>query len=370
MRFFLLFLLLIETSGYVWAAASNKTKDKPLQLKHADRMENHGTNNNMWSHFEGNVEFQNGKITIKSQIADYYRTEQRIELKNNVRLNAKGRTLTADRISYKKSDKSIKAYGNVFISYPGDNITLSSKWGQYFQNKKEAELFGRPVFTHLDTSKNDTFTIISDQMKYNETGKFTSALGNVIITTGSIKAFGGKGEYFGQIDNAVLTEKPFFYLDSNYMTGELIKLVMNGKDIKKIFVYNNAQGKYFEQETSSHEGKITEVSGDTIEMVLSEKSIRKIFVLHNAKSYYYMPRQKHIADIATGGFIRMEFENKGVKEVIINRNATSLYSNRDHGEITGKNSASGDTIHVCFKGNKVSNVTVFGGARGTYSILK
>jgi lipopolysaccharide export system protein LptA len=351
-------------------AKTKTSPENPLILKHANQMQNYGNGEKMWSRLTGEVEFQHGEINLKSQEADYFRADQRVELRNQVVLTARGKELTADKMNYQKADQRVEAHGQVVIRDQEQNMTLTGEWGEYFRDKKLANVYGRPVLTNVDTVRNDTLQIISDRMEFNEETSSATALGNVVLLSGKTKATGGRGEYYEKTDQAFLTEAPVFYQEKNIMGGEIIKLILKDQKLEQIFVYNKANGKYFEADSTVDTARVSEISGDTIHLVLEEEQIHQIFVIRNAHSYYYWPDQKETADEASGTFIRMEMDQKEVREVLVNGNASSIYYNREKEKITGRNNASGDTIHVSFESNKVSSVSVFGGARGNYRIFE
>ncbi len=352
------------------ATIAKTSNDNSLRLIHADRMEANSREGREFTRFLGNVEFLHGKIRLKSQIADYYKARQYIQLKDNVKMIMHGREICANRINYSKKDQNVKAIGNLVIKYFDENVTIKGSSGIYLRDENIAKIFGRPILSRIDSAKNDTLTIIADSMKYSEEEKKASALGNVVITSGKIKAIGGKSDFMEKNKLVLLSKEPQFFLDSNVLSGELIELVLKGQTPEKVNIYKNATGKYIEQDSIKTDKRISELFGDTISMKLDSGVITQILTKHNAKNIYYKPNRKDVADKTSGSFIRMEFEKNKVIEVVINGNANSIYYNWEKGKVIGRNNGSGDTIRVCFEKNKVSDVIIFGGAKGIYLLDK
>lgn len=364
-----LLLLVLLASHPAWTKPRQKSSASPLILKHADRMKNYGHGDKMWTHLVGNVEFLHGKVRLQSQIADYYRAEQRIEFQDQVMFSVEGRRLTADYVSYRKSEQRVVARGHVVINDSVEWVTLTGEWGDYFRDERIANLYGRPRLHRVDEAKGDTLVIESDSMTHEETEAETFAQGNVIITSGKIRATAGKGRFLHNDNKAFLSESPQFFVDSSYVTGKLIEILIRGEEFEKISVFEESLGRYVDSRDSAEDNRITEVKGDTIHMALENGAIRQVRVLWDAISHYFEPGHKATADVASGQFIRMELDKSEVREVVINGNAASTYYSRDEEDksrVTGKNVASGDTICVSFQDDRVSSVTVYGAARGTY----
>lgn len=363
-------LILLLSACISFADKPKAEKNQPLILKHADRMINHGSGDNMWSHLVGNVEFQHGDVNLTSHEADYYRSKQEIRFSKEVCLTVPDKRMTCDKMNYKKSDQKVIARGNLTIVDTREHMTLTGDWGEYFRDKEIAKIYGKPVLTAIDTTAGDTFKITSDSMIYEDENKKTTARGHVVVTSNDFKSTGGLGTYYEDKNRAYLTDEPVFFDSTTHMEGELIELFLNDKELEKIYICNNAQGSYYEKDSVSDTIRISELKGDTIRILLKEDVIRNILVDHNAKSYYYYPDEKDKADEAWGRFIRMVMDRDGVKEAVVNGNAESIYYNREDTKVTGYNNASGDTIHVIFDANQVSSVSVFGGAQGSYFILE
>ncbi len=362
--------LILFGSAVLVCGAAKASKEQPLILRHADQMHNQGSGNRMWSRLSGNVEFQHGSLTLRSQTADYYRSEQRIEFQDRVTLDVSDSRLSADRMSYRKSEQRVVVRGNVKIEHLSEHAMLTGKWGEYLRDARIAKMFGRPVLTRTDSTGRDTVTITSDSMRYEEEKKKATAYGRVEIARAKARGTGEWGEFFEDSSLAFLHGSPSFVLDSNRMQGDVIRMVLNGEKLDDIFVCKNAKGFYREDPDSAGQSKVSEILGDTIHLVLDSSAVRQIRVLHKAQSASYWPGQKEFADQAWGRFIRMEMEGDIVKFVIINGNASSVYYNRERERITGKNAASGDSIQVAFDKNRVSVVHVSGAARGSYWLME
>jgi len=363
-------LILLGVPFFSVQAKSEKKDYDPLEVLHADSMEYIGGGDKTWIRFIGNVEIKHGNLKIQSQKADYFKKEQKADLSENVKVFMPDTKMRADRVIYDAKSQEINAKGNLYLEDLDDEISLQGEWGKYFRKGEIAKVYGRPILTRVDTAKNDTFTITSDSMEYVEQERKFTAFGNAIVNAGNIRTNSQKVEFFSDSNKVYLTGDPKFYLEKNEMSGEIIELHLKNEQVDNIFVCRNAQGKYFELDSLSDRERISEIFGDTIHLVMHEDLIQKIFVNHKARSYYYFPDEKESADETAGQFIRMEFEEKSVREVVINGNATSMYHNRENDKITGRNDASGDTIYVYFDNNQVSTVSVRGGARGTYLLME
>jgi lipopolysaccharide export system protein LptA len=279
-----------------------------------------------------------------------------------------GKELRCDRMNYRKEDQRVEGRGNLSIIDLKEHATITGGWGEYYRETQISKIFGRPVLTHVDSAKQDTVTITGDSMVYVEAENKSTAYDNVVITSGDLRATGGRGEYFEKTNLAFLSVGPFCYFNNSYMTGESIRLEIEGRALNRVIVRTNAQGKYLESDSTSDSARISEVFGDTIRMFLEDDEIKRIFVSHNARSYYYQPDQRSLADEAAGKYIRMELDKKTVQEVVVNGNASSIYYNREKNKTTGRNDASGDTIKVNFANDKVSSVLVYGSAKGIYTM--
>jgi hypothetical protein len=110
-----------------------------------------------------------------------------------------------------------------------------------------------------------------------------------------------------------------------------------------------------------------QVSGDSIDVFLSDRQLEHVEVLGNAFGASRMDTAGVVRfDQLSGDTLNMQFTQRKLSRMVIDRRATSVYHLFEDSLANGLNRTSGDRIVMEFDSGKVASITVQGGAEGEY----
>src|SRR4030067_2625231 len=100
--------VVISISLIFFIESQAKEKSPPLVLKHADELQTNWDEENMLTNLYGNVWFEHGDWSLKSQRAVWYKSAGQVVLTGGVEGQGSTRTLKAERVVYyQKSGKAV-----------------------------------------------------------------------------------------------------------------------------------------------------------------------------------------------------------------------------------------------------------------------
>lgn len=323
-------------------------KKERLRLIHADLLKRETIGQKVKQVLEGNVKFEQGKTTIECDLASQtvdedpialignvhiYDEEQNLfadtvyvyskEFKQvavgNVRSFTETDTTTANRMTYFQKQKRVISEGDVRKIDPKERTILTGGFAVYQQEEKYGEVFDDPVLIQHDSLGSEIMRILADTMEVFENGQRTIAKGNVKISQPGIKATCGQAEYIKSAKEIILNDSPKVLQRNQQISGDTLKLYLNDSRLTRVVVTGNA---------------LATSDADTLDR---GKWLNKLMG-QNMEFFF-------------GGA-------NGLKKIIIENQATSLYHIIEEKEYKGANEVSGDKITLELSEGKVQTVQV------------
>ncbi len=300
---------------------------------------------------EGDVQLSDGEITAISSLGIYYIDEDRVEFPKRLTIMDSTMTLHGDsgkywtdsKIAYVSGDvmmesgqgvllaDSLRHYREISISLALGSVRYltvndaDSTWiaGQRLEYNAEDSLSiirGNPIMMNLDHDSLtvDTLIIRSDVM-YIKDGYNSSrldAIRNVRMWNGSLSATGDSVVYERESDGSYeqmwLYGKPRIWTDLTQLTGDTVKVVLNGGEMDSMMIWGNA----FVAEQDRSIDRINQVKGRTLVSTRQGDSLRIFKVGPNAEAIYFSADENGLPDgalEASGDAIRMEFEGDSLQ---------------------------------------------------------
>lgn len=324
-----LLLLLIFTLFFPGLTSAQSTKKaEPMVLQHADELQSNLDEENQIVSLFGRVWFKQGKMDLKSQRAIWYKNSGLVIFMGEVNITDVEYDLKADKITYYQNSKRAVAEGKVKLIDKVQDIILTGDEAEYRKQEEFLTFRNSPVLI-LDSHKMDSSLNVTAQiMEYSRQTQIGTAIGQVQIDRGDLKATCGRAVFFRQDDKIILSENPRVIQKESQISGSQMTLFLKDNQLEQIEV-EQAQGLYKNVK-------------DTL------KNIREENLLSGKKMVFYL-KDEQIAEIKVIG------------------NAQSLYSPAtEDTSIIPKNLASGDTVQIFLASGEVKKVIISGGAQGEY----
>lgn len=148
---------------------------------------------------------------------------------------------------------------------------------------------------------------------------------------------------------------PAFDMKNYHLTGDSIFLVLDsaGKTMKSALVIRNAHGIQQEEAKRNAPGSVTEAFGDTLYAEFDGNKIERLYVNLNARGFFYETDLKDFRNLMDGDRLDLYFNKGKMDKAIVSGKAQStyFYVKKDR-SVSGKNEATGDTIHILFDAQK------------------
>ena len=275
------------------------------------------------------VQLERGKTSLTAQNGEYFVDEKRSHFVGNVLLIDTSTTITCNEMHYFESETRSIAIGNVHVYENANGVNIYGDSLIHIEQKKFTHVLKQPRLVKIDTSAGgiiDTMVVISREMQsIQDTAERFVAIDSVRLVKGGMSARCGKATYFVKNDFIALQTHPIIWSDENQITGDSIRIRMEDKRIRSMWVKNRA-------------------------MAIS----RVDTALPNRFNQL------------TGRELTMYFRANKLEQVDVQRNATSLYYLFDNKEPNGANKSSGDRIFIDFVTGDVDRIKIVGGVQGQY----
>jgi lipopolysaccharide export system protein LptA len=275
------------------------------------------------------VQLERGKTLLTSQMGEYFVDEKRSHFVGDVVLVDTSTTITCSEMHYFEAETRSVAIGNVHVF---DNVNGVNIYGDsliHIEQKKFTLVLKQPRLVKIDTSASgiiDTMVVVSREMQsIQDTIERFLAIDTVRLVKGGLSAKCGKATYFVKNEIIALQTHPIIWSDENQITGDSIRIRMEDKRIRSLWVKNRA-------------------------MAISRVDTA-------------MPNR---FNQLTGRELTMYFRANKLEQVDVQKNATSLYYLFDNKEPNGVNKSSGDRIFIDFVTGDVDRIKIVGGVQGQY----
>jgi lipopolysaccharide export system protein LptA len=310
----------IELYGNVKVVRDSVTIQSKEGVYYAERRMMEGKNG---------VQLERGKTSLTAWNGEYFVDEKRSHFIGDVILVDTSTTITSHEMYYFEAETRSVAIGNVHVF---DNVNAVNIYGDsliHIEQKKFTLVLKQPRLVKIDTSSNgiiDTMVVVSREMQsIQDTAEHFVAIDSVRFVKGGMSSRCGKATYFVKNDFIALETNPIIWSDENQITGDSIRVRMEDKRLKSLWVKNRA-------------------------MAIS----RADTALPNRFNQL------------TGRELTMYFHANKLERVDVQKNATSLYYLFDNKEPNGANKSSGNRIFIDFITGEVDRIKIVGGVQGQY----
>lgn len=212
----------------------------------------------------------------------------------------------------------------------------------------------------------DTLVIRGKTLTYNDSAQVATADSDVRITRKKVVITCKKAEYHDRTDSLYLVGDPLVKVDESQVKGIVMRVGMNGEEIRSLLVKGDAQARTMEPATDTSSARQSDVKGDSLFLAFKEKAIDSVQVFRNTKGSYFDVERPDFVNRMSGEYMVLRFNGKQIASANVMGGAKSTYFHLEKQAFKGKNDAEGDTIDFAFKDGKVEEVMVRGRAKGTY----
>ena len=362
-KIWLLSLLLVAL-----LATSAAAQSSPLIMKHADSLAVARKRGTLL--LQGRVHFVHDSIQFRTQRAFWHKTAETVQCNGGFLFTHPSGYIQAENGLYQKKNAIATASGNV---HAGDSANSYLFTGEYLEYDREKEILTMPQkpklyqFEKQKKGKIDTVTISAKRIIYNKKDAFAQAFDQVKVTQNEMVVTCDTG-YFDRKNNWLsMKGHPTCDLKNYHLTGDSIFLVLDstGKSLKSALVIRNAHGIQQEEPRKNAPGSVTEAFGDTLYAQFSNDKIERLYVNLNARGFFYETDLKEYRNLMDGDRLDLYFNQGKMDRAIVSGKAQStyFYVKKDR-SVSGKNEATGDTIHIVFDAQKnaVKSLKLLGAA--------
>ena len=384
-------------------ATSAAAQTSPLIMKHADSLAVARKRGTLL--LQGRVHFVHDSVQFRTQRAFWHKDAESVQCSGGFLFTHPSGYIDAHNGLYQKKVGIATASGDV---HAGDSAKSYLFTGEYLEYDRENEILTmpqKPVLYQYEKQKDetvDTMTISAKRIVYNKKNSFAEAYNDVrivkkdMIITGDTGYFDRLNDWLSmthvrlvQNDMVVTCDSGFFDHKNNWLslkgnptcdmknyhlTGDSIFLELDsaGKSLKSALVIRNAHGVQQEEAKKNAPGHVTEAFGDTLYAKFSNDKIERLYVNLNARGFFYEDDLKDYRNLMDGNRLDLYFTQGKMDKAIVSGKAQStyFYVKKDR-SVSGKNEATGDTIHISFDAQKnaVKSLKLLGGgtmASGRY----
>ena len=326
---------------------------------------------------QGRVHFVHDSVQFRTQRAFWHKDAESVQCSGGFLFTHPSGYIDAHNGLYQKKVGIATASGDV---HAGDSAQSYLFTGEYLEYDREKEILTmpqKPVLYQFEKQKNgniDTVRISAKRIVYNKKDSFAEAFDQVKVTQNDLVVTCDTG-YFDRKNNWLsMKGHPTCDMKNYHLTGDSIFLVLDsaGKSLKSALVIRNAHGVQQEEAKKNAPGHVTEAFGDTLYAKFSNDKIERLYVNLNARGFFYEDDLKDYRNLMDGNRLDLYFNQGKMDRAIVSGKAQStyFYVKKDR-SVSGKNEATGDTIHISFDAQKnaVKSLKLLGGgtmASGRY----
>lgn len=326
---------------------------------------------------QGRVHFVHDSVQFRTQRAFWHKDAESVQCSGGFLFTHPSGYIDAHNGLYQKKVGIATASGDV---HAGDSAKSYLFTGEYLEYDRENEILTmpqKPVLYQFEKQKNgniDTVKISAKRIVYNKKNSFAEAFDQVKVTQNDLVVTCDTG-YFDRKNNWLsMKGHPTCDMKNYHLTGDSIFLVLDslGKSLKSALVIRNAHGVQQEEAKKGAPGHVTEAFGDTLYAEFSNDKIERLYVNLNARGFFYEDDLKEYRNLMDGNRLDLYFNQGKMDKAIVSGKAQStyFYVKKDR-SVSGKNEATGDTIHISFDAQKnaVKSLKLLGGgtmASGRY----
>lgn len=366
--FFILALMFIASPGGQ-AAELKPVKPskpaKPLILENADSL----AVSRRRGHYMlfGDVRFFHDSVRVFTEEALWDRNRDRIQCQGGFEVFHPSGRMKSKAGSYSRRDEVAIATGDVVaVDSSGENAMFAQKL-IYERQKGIARLPVEPEIhryypkTSAD-SQPDTLSIRADYMEYIDSVQLARALGNVLVTRGELTVTCDSGFFYRDSNVLQLYGSPRVRQGEHTLTGDFMRIGLEGEKLKSVLVVNNAIGTQRSKASGNVSANRSRVSGDTIFAEFRGDKMKRIRVVVGAQGQFFEEDIPDLINTLHGSELNIDFDRQGQMQLARafgQARSTYWYVNDDR-EAEGRNEATGDTLRVRFSNGEVYSLEMNG----------
>ncbi len=279
------------------------------------------------------VMVEDANTTLKADYGKYFVREKRAYFKTNVSVEDTGSVMTCDELTYYRDLQKSIATGKVVIMNHARTMTITGAHFENYRKEHYSRMTERPKFVEVDTAggHKDTLTVLSRIMEsYQDPDERLIATDSVRIIHSEMQGQSGYAVFFTKLDSIILRQSPMIW----YTTDS---------------------------------GQQNQLSGDSVFLHLVKRKLDRIDVRGHAVALaeadsLYPGRYNQM----TGQEIVMYFRENKILRIDVNVTATSLYYLFDGRKPNGLNKTSGDQVRITFLNGKIDKLKVMNSVEGQY----
>jgi lipopolysaccharide export system protein LptA len=275
------------------------------------------------------VELERGKTLLTAVNAKYFIDEKHTLFWDHVVLVDTSSVITCNSMDYFEADARSIATGSVHLFEKANSVNIYGDSLVHLEQQKFTQIMKQPRLVRIDTSSAgiiDTMVVESKIMQsFQDTTDRFVAIDNVRMVRNDLSSRSGMATYYMHKDKITLQTHPIIWSGGNQITGDSIRVLMENKKLRSLWVKNRA------------------MAISSVDTTLANRFNQ-----------------------LTGRELTMYFRADKLDQVDVKKNATSLYYLFDNNEPNGANKSSGDRIVIDFIDGKVDRIKVVGGVQGQY----
>ena len=299
--------------------------EEPLILEHADSLRTYLGRDSMITYLKGDVQFQQGTITLRSNEATWFKDQGMALFEGGVKLTDGKTTVWTDKATYYKDEQRALAEGRVRAWDEENQTRLTCGRMGYWRREERILATDNPILEAVEEEARTT--VWADSIELFSRENKVEAKGNVILRRGDLQARSGYGFFLFGEGRILLRKSPIITQKGKKLTGERMEIRVEDHLPKEVFVWEDAKGEY---EDRDERGRVSEwgwVTGKKMSIAIIEEELEAIKVEGNSVSFYS--------------------------------------SSSDSG-LGGENRSSSDSCAVDFSGGRANRVRMWGGVEGIY----
>ncbi|MCG8605470.1 hypothetical protein MJD09_10795 [bacterium] len=297
------------------ARASQSGEDR-LRLIHADEFKQETKDEKTEQRLQGNVTFEQGKTTIKCDLATQILNEEPVALIGNVQILdqksklfadtvyfyqrlgkqiAKGQVVSitgsdttySDEMTYLEEENKIISDGKVRIVDINERTELRSGHAEYWRDTKYGKIWENPIWLRFDSLGVETMTTSGDTMEISQADEYILVKNNVKIRQPNTDASCERLEYYSVDEKAVLTGNPEVQQSNQHISGDTLTLYFRDDLLSQATVLGNAQA-ISDADTTEKGRWVNKLTGQRMNFYFAEGELHRVMIQEQATSVYHI----------------------------------------------------------------------------------
>jgi len=353
----------------LWGGALVFGQSSPLIMEHADSLA--AQRRAGFLLLRGDVRFHHDSVQFRTERAVWNKTFDLVNCEGGFDFRHPRGNIKAKSGTYLRAQEMATAVGNVVAR---DSSGEGAYFGErllYDRKKKILTLPEKPLLHQYQRNKKggmDTLAIQARHIVYDQIKQYAVASDSVRITRDDMVVTADTGYYDRKNSFMILRGHPRCSLKGYVLTGDSMRVELDGETLKSVLVVRNAHGVQDEDPGNNKPKQHSEVQGDTLFVEFQNKKAKRLYVNNSAKGLFYESDLAEFINRMSGDRLDIEFDDGKMKVAQVRGDARSsyFYATAER-KVSGLNESAGDTIHITFDSNQVKKLKVAGNlATGIY----